>query len=298
MDDTFSRALISAVFDPNERHVHTLLKDYQPPEIVKLPTFKSRLRGRERNIYAMLECAFKHYTWLTPNSVHWPRHISRLAEQTPLGLWLSGDVTRLQRVGIAIVGSRQSSTYGTQISQQFAEVISSTTMTVVAGGASGIQEAAHRGALQQKGKTLCVLAGGLTHIYPSVNKRLFQIIEDEGLLISEVAPWRRAQRHWFLMRNRLIAGLSDALVVVEAAERCGALSCVTYANAIGIEVCVVPGSIQSPLSSGSHALIRDGATLVTSAKDIINIVLPSIELQRSQAQFTHEQSVQAISSAI
>lgn len=298
MDDNFSRALISAVFDPNERYAHTLLKDYQPNEIVKLPAFKSRLQGRERNIYEMLECSFKYYTWVTPTSLNWPAHISRLLEQAPLGLWLSGDVSRLQRVGIAIVGARQSSTYGTQISKQFAEVISSTTMSVIAGGASGIQEAAHRGALLHAGKTLCVLAGGLTHIYPKANSRLFRVIEDEGLLISEVAPWRRARPHWFLMRNRIIAGLSEALVVVEAAERCGALSTVNYATTIGIEVCVVPGPIQSPLSSGSHALIRDGATLVTSAEDIINIVLPSIKLQRSQAQFADEHRVQSISSAI
>ena len=128
-------------------------------------------------------------------------------------------------------------------------------------------------------------------MYPRENTKLFQLIEDEGLLISEVAPWRRAKPKWFLMRNRIVAALSEALVVIEARKQSAALSTVTYANSIGIDVCVVPGPIQSSFSEGSHALIRDGATLVTSTNDIINSVVPSIELQSLQAQCAYASSV-------
>ena len=291
MDDAEARALLSAIYEPNERELHVLLQDFQPAEIVKLPTFKARIRSKERNIHCMLEKALLHYTWITPTSPLWPEHVVRLRESAPIGFWLTGDCSLIQRVGVSFVGSRLCSTYGEGVARQFAKEISSTTMTVVAGGATGIEYAAHRGALQGDGKTICVLAGGLTHLYPRENKKLFQLIEDEGLIISEVAPWRRAKPHWFSMRNRIIAALSEVLVVIEARKKSGALSSVTHANSIGIDVCVVPGRIHSPFSEGSHELVQDGATLVTSAKDIIKSVLPSIELQRLQAQFACEPSV-------
>lgn len=291
MDDAEASALLSAIYEPNERELQILLQNFQPTEIVKLPEFKARIHSRERNIHCMLDKALLHYTWITSASLLWPDHVLRLRDSAPIGFWLAGDCSLIQRVGVSFVGSRICSTYGEGVARQFAREISSTTMTVVAGGAIGIEQAAHHGGLQSDGKTICVLAGGLTHMYPRENKKLFHLIEDEGLMISEVAPWRRAKPHWFLMRNRIIAALSEALVVIEARKKSGALSSVTHANSIGIDVCVVPGTIYSPFSEGSHALVQDGATLVTSAKDIIKSVLPSIELQRLQAQFACEPSV-------
>lgn len=291
MDDAEARALLSAVYEPNERALQVALKDFQPTEVVKLRMFNARFRENERNIHFMLDKALEYYTWITPTSPLWPDHISRLRDSAPIGLWLIGDSALIQRVGIAFVGSRYCSTYGEMVARQFASEVSSTSITVVAGGAIGIEHAAHLGALQGVGKTICVLAGGLTHVYPRENTKLFQVIENEGLLISEVAPWRRAKPAWFLMRNRIVAALSEGLVVVEARMQSGALSTVTHANSIGIDVCVVPGQIHSSHSAGCHALIRDGATLVTSTKDIINSVLPSIELQSLQAQFAYEPSV-------
>lgn len=291
MDDVEARALLSATYQPNDQELYLRLQDFQPNEIVNSRMFQSRIREREHNIRFMLEKAIRHYTWITPSMSLWPEHLSRLRDSTPIGLWLSGNNVLIQRVGIAFAGSRLCSTYGQRVAQQFAAEIAATTMTVVAGGAMGIEYAAHQGALQHTGKTMCVLAGGITHIYPRENKKLLQTIEDEGLLISEVAPWRRARPQWFLMRNRIIAALSEALVVIEARPQSAALSTVTHANSIGIDVCVVPGSVYSTLSEGSHALIRDGATFVTSTNDIINSVLPSIELQSLQAQFAYEPSV-------
>lgn len=291
MDDETARALISALGEPNERRIHELLTQYQPAEIVKLPFFTARMRGIEKNIHRMLECARTHYTWITPHSDSWPMQISRLMYEQPVGLWLSGNTKMLQRVQISIVGSRNCSTYGTTVAMRFAQEISATSITVVSGGARGVDEAAHHGALRASGKTIAVMAGGFTHLYPRTSTRLFQRIEDNGLLVSEVAPWRTAKPHWFLNRNRLITALSESLVVVEAQVRSGAMSSVSYANKVGIEVCVVPGSINSPLSDGCHALIRDGATLVTSTQDIINIVLPTIKMQQTQAQFAYEPSV-------
>lgn len=291
MDDFTARALLSAVFEPNEHLLQVLLNDYLPTEIVKLHFYKSKVQSNEKNLQSMLDLALNCYTWVTPDSALWPQQFARLGKFEPVGLWLSGEANLTQRVSIAFTGTRFCSRYGVEVARKLASRVSATTINVIAGGALGIERAAHQGALLGEGKTIAVLAGGLTHFYPASNSRMLQRIENQGLLISEVAPWRRARPNWFLMRNRLIVGLSEALVVVEAGERSGAMSCVTYANSIGIEVCAVPGSIHSSASVGCHSLIRDGAALVTSAEDILRIVLPSLESQRIQAELSCEPSI-------
>ncbi|MGA1248323.1 MAG: DNA-processing protein DprA, partial [Candidatus Nanopelagicales bacterium] len=268
-----------------------LLKDYLPSEIVKHQFYKSKVQSREKNVQSMLDLALNCYTWITPASVLWPKQLARLGRCEPIGLWLSGEARLTQRISIAFTGTRFCSRYGVEVARKLASKISATTINVIAGGAIGIERAAHQGAMLTNGKTIAILAGGLTHFYPRTNTRMLQRIENQGLLMSEVAPWRRARPNWFLTRNRLIVGMSEALVVVEASERSGAMSCVTYANTIGIEVCAVPGSIHSSASVGCHSLIRDGAALVTSAEDIVRIVLPTLESQRIQAQFTCEPSI-------
>lgn len=291
MDDLTARALLSAVFEPNEQLLQVLLKDYRPSEIVKHQFYKSKVQSSEKNLRSMLDLALNCYTWIAPDSVLWPKQLARLGKCEPIGLWLSGDVSLTQRISIAFTGTRFCSRYGVEVARKLASKVSATTINVIAGGALGIERAAHQGAMHTNGRTIAILAGGLTHFYPKSNSRMLQRIEERGLLISEAAPWRRARPHWFLMRNRLIVGMSEALVVVEAGERSGAMSCVTYANSIGIEVCAVPGSIHSSASVGCHSLIRDGAALVTSAEDIVRIVLPTLESQRIQAQFTCEPSI-------
>ena len=291
MDDLTARALLSAVFEPNEQLLQVLLRDYLPSEIVKHQFYKSKVQSSEKNLRSMLDLALNCYTWITPDSVLWPEQLARLGKCVPVGLWLSGDVSLTQRISIAFTGTRFCSRYGVEVARKLASKISATTINVIAGGALGIERAAHQSAMLTNGKTIAILAGGLTHFYPTSNTRMLQRIEERGLLISEVAPWRRARPNWFMMRNRLIVGMSEELVVVEAGERSGAMSSVTYANSIGIEVCAVPGSIHSSASVGCHSLIRDGAALVTSAEDIVRIVLPTLESQRIQAQFACEPSI-------
>ena len=148
-------------------------------------------------------------------------------------------------------------------------------MVVVSGGAYGIDAAAHRGALALGGTTVLVSAGGLDRPYPPGNGRLFEAVAESGLLVSESPPGSAPQRHRFLTRNRLIAALSGATIVVEAARRSGAINTAAHARGLGRVLLAVPGPITSALSVGCHDLLShesDPAVLVTSLEDVLSTV--------------------------
>ncbi|OBH54962.1 DNA protecting protein DprA [Mycobacterium mantenii] len=192
----------------------------------------------------------------------------------PLVLWAQGPV-RLDEVAhraAAVVGTRASTAYGEQVAGDLAAGLAQRDVAVVSGGAYGIDGAAHRAVLDCDGITVAVLAGGLDVPYPSGHTALLHRIGQHGLLFTEYAPGIRPARYRFLTRNRLVAAVVGAAVVVEAGLRSGAASTAAWARALGRVVAAVPGPVTSSASAGCHALLRNGAELVTRADHVVELV--------------------------
>lgn len=190
----------------------------------------------------------------------------------PLALWVRGrgDLADLTRRAVAIVGSRASTSYGTEQAASLAFGLAERGWTVISGGAFGIDAAAHRGALSAGAPTIAVLAGGIDRAYPAAHAALFEQVAKDGLLVSEWPSGCTPYRHRFLIRNRLIAALSSGCVVVEASARSGARHTAGRARDLGRPVMAVPGSVTSAMSVGTHALLRDTeARLVTRVEHVI-----------------------------
>jgi DNA processing protein len=192
----------------------------------------------------------------------------------PMVLWVVGPA-RLDEVAeraAAIVGTRAATAYGEHVAADTAAALALRDVTVVSGGAYGIDGAAHRGALASDGLTVAVLAAGIDVCYPAGHAALFRRISEQGLLVTEYPPGMRPARRRFLTRNRLVAALAGATVVVEAGARSGAANTAAWAKGIGRFVCAFPGPVTSSASVGCHALLRAGANLVTRADDIVELV--------------------------
>jgi DNA processing protein len=200
-----------------------------------------------------------------------------LALVPPLALWVRGDqpLDDLVDRSVALVGSRASTAYGEHVTAELASGLGERGWTTVSGGAYGIDAAAHRGALAVEAPTVAVLSCGIDRVYPSSHSALFSRILDDGLLVSEWPPGCAPLKHRFLVRNRLIAGLTRGTVVVEAAARSGALATGNRARDLGKQVMAVPGPVTSAMSVGCHELLRDAerpVTLVTSAAQVVQQV--------------------------
>jgi len=195
----------------------------------------------------------------------------------PLALWVRGDQPLADLVGrsVALVGSRASTAYGEHVAAELAHGLGERGWTTVSGGAYGIDAAAHRGALAAGAPTVAVLACGVDRAYPGAHSALFSRILDDGLLVSEWPPGCAPLRHRFLVRNRLIAALTQGTVVVEAAARSGALATGHRAASLGKAVMAVPGPVTSAMSVGCHELLRNperSAVLVTNAAEVVEAV--------------------------
>jgi DNA processing protein len=220
------------------------------------------------------ELLASHCTFVTPESEDWPLQINDLLAP-PFGLICRGETTILKSESISVVGSRNPTSYGVRIANEFASGFADRDWTVVSGGAYGIDTAAHKGALAAEGGTIVVLGSGVNQIYPAGNERLFREIEETGLLVSEVLPSVHALPVRFLIRNRIIAALSRGTLVIEAAYRSGSLRTAREAAQILRIVMATPGSISSPASEGCHRLIANReAELVSSVSDVMELVLP------------------------
>ena len=192
----------------------------------------------------------------------------------PMVLWALGP-ERLDAVAqraAAVVGTRASTVYGEQVAADLAAGLAEHDVAVVSGGAYGIDGAAHRAALACEGITVAVLAGGLDIPYPAGHSALLHRIGQHGLLFAEYPPGVRPARHRFLTRNRLVAATAGAAVVVEAGLRSGAANTAAWARALGRPVAAVPGPVTSSASAGCHALLRNGAELVTRVDDVLELV--------------------------
>ena len=198
----------------------------------------------------------------------YPRLLLEIPDPPPL-LYASGRLELLRRPSLAIVGSRNATAQGERNAESFAKAFSEAGLCIVSGLALGIDSAAHRGGLAGTGSTIAVLGTGIDVVYPSRNAVLAAEIARSGLLLSEFPLTSKAAAHNFPRRNRLISGLAQGCLVIEAALASGSLITARAAAEQGREVFAVPGSIHSPLSKGCHGLIKTGAKLVESADDVL-----------------------------
>jgi DNA processing protein len=219
--------------------------------------------------------------FIVPGDLEWPTQLDQLdlprgpgddPACPPLGLWVRGqlDLRRTVLRSAAVVGARAATGYGVRVAADMAGGLADRGWALVSGAAYGIDAAAHRGALAAAGSTVAVLACGVDIAYPRAHHGLLARLVDEGLVVSELPPGSRPTRARFLDRNRLIAALTPATVVVEAALRSGALNTARWARRLDRRVLAVPGPVTSPLSAGPHLEIRDrGAVLVTDAGQVV-----------------------------
>lgn len=198
-----------------------------------------------------------------------------------------GDAELLSRPSVAIVGARACSSYGRQVARMIGRELAAAGVAVVSGLARGVDGEAHRGALEAEGHTVAVLGCGIDRIYPAEHATLAQRIEERSLIVSEYEPGVEPAPFRFPARNRIVAGLCAATIVVEAREKSGALITADFALEEGREVFAVPGEITSRLSDGTNALLRLGATPLTSAADVLES-LGLVQPERARPELSHE----------
>lgn len=209
---------------------------------------------------------------ITPEDSDWPTTVEDL-EVPPILLMVKGDRKVLSAQSLAIVGTRNPTAYGSRIASDFAAGFVDREYAIVSGGAYGIDSAAHKGALVAEGATIAVTASGLDSPYPAGNQRLFDEICESGAIVTEYLPGVQARPHRFLVRNRIIAALSQGTLVVEAAFRSGSLRTARDASDLLRPVMAIPGPINSPTSDGCHRLIGErSAELVTSVADAYELM--------------------------
>jgi DNA processing protein len=198
----------------------------------------------------------------------------RPQSQPPLVLWAIGPerLVDVAERACSIVGTRAATAYGEYVTSDLATGLVERDVAVVSGGAYGIDGVAHRATLAADGLTVAVLAGGVDVPYPAGHTAMLRRVADHGALVSEYPPGVRPARYRFLTRNRLVAALSGATVVVEAGLRSGAANTAAWAHSIGRPVCAVPGPVTSSASAGCHVLLRAGAHLVTRAAEVVELV--------------------------
>lgn len=237
-----------------------------------------------RDLAVMRECGGR---LVTPDDAEWPAWrmlgLNRLVPgrdpdgAVPLVFWVRGEghLSELTERALAVVGARCSTGYGDRVTSEIAGELATRGWTVVSGAAFGIDGTAHRAALAAGGPTIAVLACGADRPYPAQHDRLLDRIAETGLVVSEYPPGTAARKHHFLARNRLIAGLADGVLVVEAGMRSGARNTVKWARRIGRPALAVPGPVDSAASVGCHRMIRDGeAVLVTTPEEVLAETAP------------------------
>jgi len=209
--------------------------------------------------------------------------ITTTIAKVPEKFYYIGELPESRVPTVAIVGTRKPTSYGKEVTYQLAYDLAKQGVVIVSGLALGVDGIAHRAALDAGGITIAVLAGGVDNIYPASHKDLAsQIIKSGGAIISEYTPETLPRDFQFLARNRIVSALSDAVIVTEAAKRSGTLATVSHALEQGREVFAVPGNITSPLSVGCNAIIKQGASPITCAEDVLEIIAPDL-LQTQQS---------------
>jgi DNA processing protein len=214
----------------------------------------------------------------------YPPAIAAIVDPPPV-LWLRGCLSALEPPAVAVVGSRAGSPYALAVAERLAADLTARGLVVVSGLARGVDSAAHRGALGAAGTTIAVLGSGADVVYPGEHRPLADEIARTGAVVSELAPGTRPLQLFFPMRNRIISGLSRAVVVIEAGQKSGSLITARCALEQGRDVLAVPGNVLSGRNRGGHALLRDGAKIVETADDILEEMgfAPAVPVEATSA---------------
>jgi DNA processing protein len=300
-EDRLARTTLSFLADPADEVLGRLLRSCSPAEMVAavtsgrdpravLPAAARGLSGLDRAFarwrarLGQVPSAGRLTGWardglrlMCPGEPEWPTQLDDLGDTRPVALWLRGtaDLRYASIRSVSVVGSRAATAYGSHVSTELTATVAERGVSVISGGAFGIDSCAHRGALAAGGLTVAVLASGLSYGYPRGHHDLFEAIAARGALVSECPPDRAPTRPGFLIRNRIIAALSRGTVVVEAALRSGALNTAKHARELRRPVMAVPGPVTSEQSAGCHELIREwGALCVTGARDVLEHIAP------------------------
>ena len=219
---------------------------------------------------------------ISPDKHKYLQIVSTIAK-VPEMFYYKGLLPNERVPSVAIVGSRKPTAYGREVTYRLAYDLAKEGVIVISGLALGIDGIAHQAAIDAGGKTIAVLANGVDDVYPRMHHRLATaILESGGAIVSEYPPGTPARDFQFLARNRIVSGIADAVVVVEAAARSGTLSTVTHALEQGKDVFAVPGNITSVLSIGPNRILRQGAHVATSATDIIELIAPHLLVHQSE----------------
>lgn len=213
----------------------------------------------------------------------------------PLCLYCKGNSQLLNTFCIAVVGTRHPTDYGVVVTKQFVKDLSKVDVTIVSGLATGIDTVAHKTALEEMGKTIAVIAGGIKYIYPATNLALANKMIESNLIVSEYNPFVRPQTYYFPARNRIIAGLSKGVLLPEAGEKSGALHTINDAIDTNREIFVIPGKITSPMSAGTNKLAKDYRTSVAlSAKDILSAFNIGLKKDKQKPTIQLDMTVQLV----
>lgn len=213
---------------------------------------------------------------IVPEKTEFTKVLMHIAK-TPKKLHYIGKIPEIRQTTVAIIGTRRPSNYGKETTYSISYDLASRGVVIVSGLALGVDAVAHKAALDAGGKTIAVLGNPLPTIAPATNRSLGEsIIKQDGAIISEYEKGSRVYPSNFLERNRIVSGLADAVVITEATARSGTLNTAAYALEQGKELFVVPGPITSPLSAGCNALLKQGAHVVTSYQDVLEIIAPNL----------------------
>lgn len=289
-DDRLARLALNQAVEPADAAIGRLLERHPPAvvlaaihddrlaELETEPARRARLADRAAGLRLRLEPGRIEEAvaaadavgarFLAPGDPHWPAALDDLGAQRPIGIWALGCWPPAGIDMISVVGARACTSYGSYVAGAISADLASAGVAVVSGAALGIDAAAHRGALAVGGPTVAVLACGIDRVYPRAHEVLLRAIAERGAVLSELPPGATPTRFRFLHRNRVIAALGSGTVVVEAARRSGSLVTARLAAELGRVVMAVPGPVTSDQSTGTHELIRDGATLVAEASQV------------------------------
>lgn len=289
-DERTARMVLSMIVEPDDAVTGRLLGELGALELLRLAERddvvpglsnvdaqvwrsqfeRSDARTLEQNV---VEAERAGIGALVPGDKEWPSALDDLGDRRPYVLWARGTTSFLARPlsdFVTITGARASTSYGEHVAGQLASDLANAERLVVAGGAYGIEGAAHRAALASGGDTIAVMANGADRMYPMGHRELLERVADLGLMVSEMPPGAVPTRHRFIARARLMAALSTATVVVEAGVRSGSMTVARRAHELGRAVGAVPCPVTSAASAGPHQLLRDGASLVTDAADLLS----------------------------
>lgn len=297
-------------FMTHKKYVDILDVLTEPKQIFNLNSAKqTEIKSVLKNYYEEFVDALKNYNermffdilnkrnikCLTILSSNYPNNLRRLA-QPPFVLYYVGNINLLNTKIVAMVGTRTPSTYGKLITEKFSKALAEKGITIASGLASGVDKLSHEGALDVNGNTIAVLGGGFDHIFPAMNINLARDIAQKGLIITEYFLTVSPTKYTFPARNRIIAGISDAIVITEAGKKSGSLYTMEFGAEIGIETYCVPGNITNELSYATNDLIKKGlCACATSPDDIlfhfgIKPIKEVVSRKKQQQQLSLEES--------